>query len=149
MGRRRRRWREPGYLWWGAIVALLVSAILLGAWRLALLGVLVWSLYELSLNPTVCRVMTRQGFACHEPVRGRLFACSPAHQRVKTDSVWRAFGLPNPFSRPRQDPNRDTGVVVYSPAVRARLAQNDRIVVTLAVVGAVIAIFGAVIGLAA
>jgi hypothetical protein len=149
MGRRRRRWREPGYLWWGAIVALLVAALLLGAPRLVLLALLVWSLYELSLNPTVCRVMTRQGFACHEPVRGRLFACSQAHQRVKTDSVWRAFGLPNPLHRPPQDPNRDTGVVVYSPAVRARLAQNDRIMVTLAVAGAVIAIVGALIGLAA
>lgn len=148
MGRRRRRWREPGYIWWGAIVALLVAALLLGAWRLALLALLVWSLYQLALNPTVCRVMTRQGFACHEPVRGRLFACSPAHQRVKTDSVWRAFGLPNPLRRARQNPNRDTGVVVYSPAVRARLAQNDRIMVTLAVAGGVIAIFGALIGLA-
>src|SRR4051794_2726544 len=89
MGRRRRRWREPGYLWWGAIAALLLAALLLGAPRLALLALLVWSVYELALNPTVCRVMTRQGFACHEPVRGRLFACSQAHQRVKTDSVWR------------------------------------------------------------
>lgn len=147
MGRRRRRWREPVYTWWVAIAGLLVAAVLLSAWRLALLGLLVWSTYELSLNPTVCGVMTRQGFACHEPVRGRLFACTPAHQRVKTDSVWRAFGLPNPLSRPRQDPHRDTGVVVYSPAVRARLAQNDRIVVTLAVPGAVIAILGALIGL--
>jgi hypothetical protein len=149
MGRRRRRWREPGYIWWGAIVVLLLAAVVFGSWRLALLGLAVWSLYELSLNPTVCRVMTRQGFACHEPVRGRLFACTPAHQRVKTDSVWRAFGLPNPFSRPRQDPNRDTGVVVYSPAVRARLAQNDRIMVTIAVVGAAIAILGALFGLTA
>jgi hypothetical protein len=147
MGRRRRRWREPVYIWWVAIAGLLVAAVLLSAWRLALLALLVWSTYELALNPTVCRVMTRQGFACHEPVRGRLFACTPAHQRVKTDSVWRAFGLPNPFRRPRQDTQRDTGVVVYSPAVRARLAQNDRIMVTLAVSGAVIAIIGALIGL--
>jgi hypothetical protein len=146
MGRRRRRWREPGYIWWVAIIGLLVAAVLLGAWRLALLSLLTWSLYELSLNPTVCRVMTRQGFACHEPVRGRLFACSAAHQRVKSDAVWRAFGLPNPFNRPHEDPHRDTGVVVYSPAVRARLAQNDRIMLTLAVAGAVVAILGALLG---
>ena len=148
MGRRRRRWREPGYIWWVAIVGLLVAAVLLGEWRLALLSLLVWSLYEFSLNPTVCRVMTRQGFACHEPVRGRLFACSAAHQRVKNDAVWRAAGLPNPFNRPtHHDPNRDTGVVVYSPAVRARLAQNDRIMLTLAGVGAVVAVLGALLGI--
>ena len=146
MGRRRRRWREPGYLWWGAIVALLVAALLLGAPRLVLLALLVWSLYEFSLNPTACRVMTRQGFACHEPVRGRLFACSAAHQRVKTDSVWHAFGLPNPFNRTAQDPNRDTGVVVYSPAVRARLAQNDRIILTIAGVACLVVILTAVVG---
>ena len=99
MGRRRRREREPVYIWWVAIGGLMVAAVVLGAWRLALLGVLAWCLYEFSLNPTVCRVMTRQGFACHEPVRGRLFACSAAHQRVKNDAVWRAFGLPNPFNR--------------------------------------------------
>ena len=150
MGRRRRRWREPVYIWWAVIAALMVAAVLLGAWRLALLGVLAWCLYEFSLNPTVCRVMTRQGFACHEPVRGRLFACSAAHQRVKNDAVWRAFGLPNPFGRSTpHDPNRDTGVVVYSPAVRARLPQNDRIVLTVAGVGSLLAILIAVAGVLA
>jgi hypothetical protein len=147
MGRRRRRWREPVYIWWVVIAALLVAAVLLSAWRLALLALLMWCVYEFSLNPTVCRVMTRQGFACHEPVRGRLFACSAAHQRVKNDAVWRAVGLPNPFSRSTpHDPNRDTGVVVYSPAVRARLAQNDRIILTLAGVGSLVAILVAVVG---
>jgi len=40
MGRRRRRWREPGYIWWVAIVGLLVAAVLLSTWRLALLSLL-------------------------------------------------------------------------------------------------------------
>ncbi|HZE31326.1 MAG TPA: hypothetical protein VE198_07800 [Actinoallomurus sp.] len=150
MGRRRRREREPVYIWWIAIGGLMVAAVVLGTWRLALLGVLAWCLYEFSLNPTVCRVMTRQGFACHEPVRGRLFACSASHQRVKNDAVWRAFGLPNPFSRSTShDPNRDTGVVVYSPAVRARLAQNDRIVLTAAGVASLVGIIVAVLGIVA
>jgi hypothetical protein len=149
MGRRRRHWREPAFVWWIAIAALLAAAVLLGTWRLALLGLLVWCMYEFSLIPTVCRVMTRQGFACHEPVRGRLYACSPAHQRVKTDAVWRAAGLPNPFNRgaSAQDPERDTGVVVYSPSVRARLNQTDRIMLTLAGAGTLVAIVAAVIGL--
>jgi hypothetical protein len=150
MGRRRRRWREPVYVWWIAIAALLLAAVLLSAWRLAVLALLVWCLYEFTLNPTVCRVMTRQGFACHEHVRGRLFACTPAHQRVKNDALWRAAGLPNPFSRPApHDPNRDTGVVVYSPSVRARLAQNDRIILTVAGIGSLVAIVTAVAGVLA
>lgn len=147
MGRRRRRWREPVYVWWVVIATLMGAAVLMGAWRLALLGVLAWCVYEFSLNPTVCRVMTRQGFACHEPVRGRLFACSAAHQQVKTDAVWRSFGLPNPFSRSTpHDPDRDTGVVVYSPTVRAQLPQNDRIVLTVAVVASALAILIAIVG---
>ena len=148
MGRRRRRTREPGYVWWIAFAGLGVAALLLASWRLALFGVLLWSLYELTLIPTVCRVMTRQGFVCHEPVRGRLYACSPPHQQVKNDAMWRTVGLRNPFRRaPVVDPNRDTGVVVYSPAVRARLAQNDRIMLGLAAVGTLAATAGALIGL--
>jgi hypothetical protein len=148
MGRRRRRWREPGYVWWIALGALLVAAMLLDSWRLALMTLLVWSLYEISLIPTVCRVMTRQGFACHEPVRGRVFACSSTHQRVKNDALWRAAGLPNPFRKAAApDPNRDTGVVVYSPAVRARLSSNERIILSLAGAGTLIATAGAVLGL--
>src|SRR5262245_4189390 len=99
MGRRRRRRREPGYVWWIAFGGLAVAALLLASWRLALIALLAWCLYEFSLIPTVCRVMTRQGFACHEPVRGRLFACSSAHQQVKNDALWRAAGLGNPFRR--------------------------------------------------
>ncbi|GLY83664.1 hypothetical protein [Actinoallomurus iriomotensis] len=148
MGRRRRRWREPVYVWWVAIAALMLASVLLSAWRLALLALLMWCVYEFALNPTVCRVMTRQGFACHEPVRGRLFACSSAHQRVKNDAIWRAAGLPNPFARATpHDPNRDTGVVVYSPAVRARLAQNDRIILTIAGVVGLVVILTAVVGI--
>lgn len=148
MGRRRRRWREPVYIWWVAIAALLVASVLLSAWRLAILALLMWSVYEFALNPTLCRVMTRQGFACHEPVRGRVYACSAAHQRVKNDAMWRAAGLPNPFARATSDnPERDTGVVVYSPAVRARLAQNDRIVLTIAGVGSLVAVLVAVVGI--
>ncbi|WP_329243960.1 hypothetical protein OG417_46920 [Actinoallomurus sp. NBC_01490] len=148
MGRRRRRWREPVYVWWVAIAALLIASVLLSAWRLALLALLMWCVYEFALNPTVCRVMTRQGFVCHEPVRGRLFACSAAHQRMKNDAIWRAAGLPNPFARATsQDPNRDTGVVVYSPDVRARLAQNDRIILTIAGVASLVTILTAVVGI--
>jgi hypothetical protein len=148
MGRRRRRVREPGYVWWIGIGVLLVAAVLLTSWRLALIALLCWCLYEFSLVPTVCRVMTRQGFACHEPIRGRLFACSAAHQQVKNDALWGAARLPNPFRRESApDPNRDTGVVVYSPSVRAKLAENDRNLLALATAGTLIALVAALVGL--
>lgn len=148
MGRRRRRGREPGYVWWIAFAVLLAAAVLLGSWRLALIALLAWCLYEFSLIPIVCRVATRQGFTCGEPVRGRLFACSPAHQKVKNDALWGAAGLPNPFRRVAPpDPERDTGVVVYSPTVRARLAQNDRYMLTLAAVGTVVAVVAAILSI--
>jgi hypothetical protein len=148
MGRRRRRVREPGYVWWSGFGVLLVAAVLLTSWRLALIALLAWCLYEFSLVPTVCRVMTRRGFACHEPVRGRLFTCSAAHQQVKNDALWAAVRLPNPFRRESApDPNRDTGVVVYSPSVRARLAQNDRNMLALAAAGTIATIVIAILGL--
>ncbi|GAA0367262.1 hypothetical protein NE235_03215 [Actinoallomurus spadix] len=150
MGRRRRRVREPGYVWWAGIGVLLVAAVLLTSWRLALIALLCWCLYEFSLVPTACRVMTRQGFACHEPIRGRLFACSAAHQQVKNDALWATVRLPNPFKRESvPDPNRDTGVVVYSPSVRAKLAENDRNLLALAAVGTIVALVLAVAGLSA
>jgi hypothetical protein len=148
MGRRRRRHREPGYVWWIGFAGLGLAAVWLASWRIGLFALLVWCLYEFALIPTLCRVMTREGFACHEAVRGRLFACSSAHQQVKNDAVWRAAGLRNPFHKTQPlDPNRDTGVVVYSPAVRARLPQNDRIILTLAGLGTLASVAGALIGL--
>jgi hypothetical protein len=148
MGRRRRRVREPAYVWWIGFGVLLLAAVFLTSWRLALIALLGWCLYEFSLVPTVCRVMTRQGFACHEPIRGRLFACSAAHQQVKNDALWSAVRLPNPFRRETvPDPNRDTGVVVYSPSVRARLAENDRNVLALAAAGTVVTVVFALLGL--
>jgi hypothetical protein len=133
MGRRRRRRREPAYAWWVLFGALGAVAWLLRSWRVGLLVLLLWCLYEFCLVPTVCRITTRQGFWCVEPVRGRLFACTPAHQQVKNDALWWLIGLRNPF-RKRQlpDTGRNTGVLVVSPVVRARLDQTDRIVLILA-----------------
>lgn len=144
MGRRRRRWREPGYVWWIAFIVLLAAALLFGSWRLALVALLAWCLYEFSLIPIVCRITTREGLACGEPARGRLFACSPEHQKLKNDALWSAVGLPNPFRRVApSDVERDTGVLVYSPGSRARLAQNDRYMLMLAVAGTVVAVVAA------
>jgi hypothetical protein len=148
MGRRRRRWRESVLVWWGVFAALLVAAWLLWSWRVALLALLLWCLYEFVLVPTICRVTTRQGFSCREPVRGRLFACNPAHQQLKNDALWRLAGLHNPVRKKKvvPDPNRDTGVVVYSAAVRGRLAQADRAVLMLAGLGTLITIIGMLYG---
>ncbi|HEX2317205.1 MAG TPA: hypothetical protein VHJ17_25890 [Thermomonospora sp.] len=147
MGRRRRRGREPVLVWWAAFAALLVLAWWPRSWRLALLTLLLWCVYEFLLVPTVCRVTTRQGFSCREPVRGRLFACTPAHQQVKTDTLFRAVGLPNPLHRPPRPTERDTGEVVYTPRTRGRLAQADRAMLLLATAGTLLTIAGMLYGL--
>ncbi|MFC6933577.1 hypothetical protein ACFQHO_26645 [Actinomadura yumaensis] len=165
----------------GAFAVLAVGAYLLHSWRVALIGLLGWCLYEFLLVPTICRVMTRQGFSCREPVRGRLFACTSRHQQVKNDGLWRLVGMRNPFrdrsaqrptapaptptgaamsdapgTPPQRSPDgraasgraneRDTGVVVFSPAVRGRLAQADRVLILLAAAGTVVTIVGMVYG---
>jgi hypothetical protein len=131
---RRRRRREPVQAWWAVFVLFGVAAVLMRSWRVALLGVLLWCLYEFCLIPTTCRVLTRQGFSCPEPVRGRLFACARRHQQLKNDALWRLAGLRNPFRRlPAQpDPHRTTGVLVVSPRIRARLESGDRVVLAVA-----------------
>ncbi|ACY96251.1 hypothetical protein Tcur_0656 [Thermomonospora curvata DSM 43183] len=146
-GRRRRPGRESALVWWAAFALLLGAAWWLRSWRLALLTLLLWCGYEFLLVPTICRVSTRQGFSCREPVRGRLFACTPAHQEVKTDALWRLVGLSNPFRKKRApDPNRTTGKVVFSPKVRGRLAQADRAVILLACAGTLVTVVGMVYG---
>lgn len=123
--------------------------MLLKSWRLALLTLLLWCLYEFCLVPTTCRVMTRQGFTCLERVRGRLFACTAEHQHIKNDALWRLTGISNPFRKPPPppDPNRVTGVLVVSPKIRGRLAQTDRIVLTVATVATLATVVGTVVGL--
>ena len=149
-GRRRRRRRESALVWWALFAAWAALALWLWSWRLALLGLLGWCLYQLMLVPTMCRVMTRQGFSCRERARGRLFACRPEHQQVKNDALWRLVGIRNPFRRPSEpDPDRETGQVVVSPAVRGRLAQVDRVMLLLAAAGTLVTIVGMVYGFTA
>ncbi|HEU5156917.1 MAG TPA: hypothetical protein VFU43_07960 [Streptosporangiaceae bacterium] len=151
MRRRRRRWREPVYVWWAVFALLGVAAILTKSWRLALLGVLLWCLYEFCLVPTACGVLTRQGYTCLEPVRGRLFACGAEHQQIKNDALWRLAGLSNPFHKPPPppDPNRTTGMLVVSPQVRGRLSGDDRILLTVASLLTLLTVIGMLAGLRA
>ncbi|MFC5183986.1 hypothetical protein [Actinomadura harenae] len=139
-----------------------------GSWRPALLGLAAWCLYEFLLIPTVCRVMTEQGYPCREPVRGRPFACRPDHQALKNEGILRLLGVrprlrrpvrgARPLSAPVQDtsppapPVRDAsgrgeGVVVHSRAVRARLAQADQALLILAGAGTVVTIAGMIYGI--
>ncbi|MFI0450813.1 hypothetical protein [Actinomadura sp. 6N118] len=146
-GLRRRRRRESALVWWGGFAVLLLAAWWFRSWRLALIGLLLWCLYQFLLVPTICRVMTRQGYSCREPARGRLFACGAAHQSVKNDAVWRLAGLRNPFrKRPAPNAERETGVLVVSSEVRGRLAQTDRGLIILAALGTAVTIVGMVYG---
>ncbi|GLZ07435.1 hypothetical protein Acsp03_49010 [Actinomadura sp. NBRC 104412] len=138
-GSRRRPRRESALVWWAVFALWAVAVVWFWSWRLALLGLLLWCLYQFLLVPTLCRIMTRRGAACMEPVRGRLFACRTEHQRLKNAALWRLVGLKDPFrdrsDATRPDPNRETGQVVVSPEIRGRLDPRDRLLIALAAAG--------------
>ncbi|TDC61075.1 hypothetical protein E1200_29455 [Actinomadura sp. GC306] len=145
-GARRLPRRESALLWWALFAAFAGAAWWFQSWRIALLGLLTWCLYEFLLVPTLCRVLKRQGHPCTERVRGRLFACAPNHQHLKNDALWRLAGIRNPFQKQAQDTDPDTGVVVHSPDVRGRLTPADRSLVVLASLGTVATLVGMVYG---
>ena len=152
MGRRRRRWRESAYAWWAGFAVLGVASILLKSWRLALLTLLLWALYEFCLVPTACRVLPPQGPICAERVRGRLFGCSAEHQQIKNDALWRMAGVSNPFRKPPPpqpppDRHRVTGVLVVARKARG-LEQTDRLVLAFATLATILAFAGMVASLA-
>ncbi|MEV5571006.1 hypothetical protein AB0L06_13235 [Spirillospora sp. NPDC052269] len=170
-GVRRRPRREPPGVWWGGLVLWELLAWYAGSWRLALLGLAGWCLYEFLLIPTVCRVMTEQGYPCREPVRGRLFACGPDHQAFKNEGIMRLLGLrprrpardgrplstpvgderpaSPPVGGPASPPAGGERGVVHSRAVRARLAQADQVCLILAGAGTAAAIAGMIYGFGA
>ncbi|MFG2085022.1 MULTISPECIES: hypothetical protein [unclassified Spirillospora] len=134
-GARRLPRRESALLWWALFAAFAGTAWWIRSWRVALLGLLTWCLYEFLLVPTLCRVLKRQGHPCTKRVRGRLFACGPGHQRLKNDALWRLAGLRNPFQKKDEEAGTETGVVVHSPDVRGRLTPVDRSLILLAALG--------------
>ncbi|QKW33661.1 hypothetical protein HUT06_06120 [Actinomadura sp. NAK00032] len=145
-GTRRRPRRESALLWWALFAAAAGAAWWLHSWRVALLALLGWCLYQFMLVPTMCRVLSRQGAACTERTRGRLFACGPDHQRIRNDALWRLAGLRNPFQKgPHQD-EAGPGVVVVSSDVRGRLTPPDRFLILLAAAGTVVVLVGMVYG---
>jgi hypothetical protein len=135
-------------VWWTGFAVWAAAVWWLASWRLALLGLLTWCLYQYLLVPTLCRIMTRQGAACTEPVRGRLFACRSEHQRLKNGALWRMAGLRDPFAKPppEPDPYRETGQVVVSPQIRARLDVRDKALVLIATAGTLVTIVGMIYG---
>ncbi|GGQ12533.1 hypothetical protein BKA00_006521 [Actinomadura coerulea] len=145
-GTRRRPRRESALTWWAVFAAIAGLACWQHSWRLALLGVLGWCLYEFTLVPTLCRVLTPKGASCTERTRGRLFACGPAHQRLRNDALWRLAGLRNPFEHGPVGDESDTGTVVVSSDVRGRLVPQDRALILLAAGGTVAALVGMVYG---
>ncbi|MEV5824883.1 hypothetical protein AB0L25_04845 [Spirillospora sp. NPDC052242] len=147
-GARRRPRRESALVWWAGFAAILVAALWLGSWRVALLALLAWCLYQFAFVPTLCRMLTPQGHACAERARGRLFACGPEHQRIKNAALRRLAGRRR---RPgnggeRHDVHDGTGVVVVSGDVRGRLNVADRVLLLLAAAGTVVAVAAIVQG---
>ncbi|GAB2815435.1 hypothetical protein GCM10022221_11680 [Actinocorallia aurea] len=134
--------------WWLLFAALAVFGVVTWSWRLLLLTLLVWSFYEICLVRTRCRVKTRQGHECIEPVRGRAFAHDAHHQGIKNDGLWQLVGRTNPFYKPKlSDPNRATGVVLVAPKIRHRLDQQDRYILYAAFAGLFVSLVGMLWGL--
>ncbi|MFF4239432.1 hypothetical protein ACFYYL_26465 [Actinomadura geliboluensis] len=145
-GTRRRPRRESALLWWALFALFAGAAWWLHSWRVALLALLGWCLYQFMLVPTMCRVLSQQGAACTERTRGRLFACGPDHQRLRNDALWRLAGLRNPFQKEPHRDEAETGVVVVSSDVRGRLTSPDRLLILLAAAGTVVVLVGMVYG---
>ncbi|RFS83665.1 hypothetical protein D0T12_21865 [Actinomadura spongiicola] len=143
-GARRLPRREPAALWWVMFAVFTGVALWLGSWRVALLVLLVWCLYQFILVPTLCRVLKPQGHPCAERVRGRLFACGPDHQQLKTDALWQLVGMRNPLQR-NQEIEAEPGVV-QSPYVRSRLTGADRALIVLAALGTLTTLVGMIYG---
>ena len=148
-GRRRKRGRESPVLWWVVFAALVVLSVALWSWRLLLITLALWCLYEFTLVPRECRIRPNGAQPCGNPVRGRAFGCRRAHQEIKNDAFWRFAGIKaNPLRKqPVADPNRRTGEVVWSPSYRGRLDSADRSVLLLAVLGTLVVVAGMAYGL--
>ncbi|GAA1872695.1 hypothetical protein [Actinomadura bangladeshensis] len=145
-GTRRRPRRESPLVWWALFAAFAGFAWWLQSWRVALLGLLAWCLYQFMLVPTMCRILSQQGAACTERTRGRLFACGPEHQHLRNDALWRLAGLRNPFQREPARGDGETGVVVVSSDVRGRLTLLDRALILLAAGATIAVVIGTVYG---
>lgn len=133
-------------VWWAAIVALGAAALYAGTWRMWALTVLVWAMYELCFCPTTCSVATRDGTPCRNGARGRLYACTnvAAHQRLKTDALWRLTGrlrLPRGDSAPAAHRK--------APGEQGSVEPRERLMAYLAVLVAVATIVPTAVGLAA
>lgn len=135
--------------WWTAIVALGAAALYVGTWRLWALTVLVWAMYELCFCPTTCSVATRDGTPCRNGVRGRLYACTnvAAHQRLKTDALWRLTGRLHP--RPGENPPAAHRKAPLNVAEQGSVEPRQRLMAYLAVLVAVALIVPTTVGLAA
>jgi hypothetical protein len=143
--------REPVLIWWAVFAGLALFALGRQSWRVALLLLALWCCYEVALIPLRCRVRPNGGETCVNPVRGRAFGCSRAHQEIKNDALWRLAGLSgSPLRRqPMADPNRHTGELVWSPAVRGTMDAADRAMLVLTGLGTLVTIAGTAFGLTA
>jgi hypothetical protein len=105
-------------------------------------------------------------------VRGRLFACTSGHQRLKSDQLLRLLRLSRlagPTQKPAvPDPNRATGEIVWAPHMREQhpspaqqpiprapekarriLAKTDERMILLTTVATIVVVVGMVFGLVA
>jgi hypothetical protein len=152
-----KRGRSQAHLaWWTGMAAVAATAAYAGTWRMWALAVLAWSMYELCFCPTTCGVAIRDGTACRNPARGRLFACTgvTTHQHLKTDALWHLPGQQNPLTRLRKPAGAGAPAahrkapLTPSPAEHGYVERNQRVMAYLAVASVVVTTIEAAVGLA-
>jgi hypothetical protein len=139
---RRKTQRQRESAWWAGIGVLVVMAWYSGrplAWTLP---IFTWVLYELCFCPIACGVQTRDGTPCRNNASGRLYACTPAHWRLKRAVLLSWVGIRRPYR-----------TVTTAPVTPGSLASvgsvqvdpNQRVMLYLTIIGTVAGVVQAVV----
>jgi hypothetical protein len=101
-----------------------------------------WAAYELCFCPIACGVGTHKGAPCRKSATGRLFACDPAHQRLKRAVLLRWVGIRRPYRTITTTAGAPGGGAPVGPV---QVDPNQRVMLCLTVVGTLAGVVQALI----
>lgn len=141
--RKTRRQRESA--WWTAVGVCLVIAWYSGRPLVWTLPIFTWVLYQLCFCPIACGVQTRHGTPCRNPASGRLFACSPAHWRLKRAVLLSWVGIRRPYRSVTAAPAIAGSVAPVGPV---QVDPNQRVMLYLTIIGTAAGVIQAIVSVA-